>query len=227
MRRLAILSLLFSTSVFADSTLVETIEKFTDIFGISFSQQDGNTVATLDANYYITEDLRVFGDIDTEVNWEVGAGYSIWKGDTYYTENSLKISDYKVSTGIFGAKVLSNNWTAIADVNYNYKYNSEICVLGEACLTYIPSDSIDYSAGIIWSPIQYFDLLYKFNQEVGLRNNRLDIPRIDSREKIGKTDLIYHEMVLFLNIKQLRPSITYTYFEDREDTIEFGLTFDF
>ncbi|GAM54357.1 hypothetical protein JCM19231_2246 [Vibrio ishigakensis] len=226
MRRLAILSLFLSANAFAESTLVQTIEKFTDIFGISFSQQDGNTVATLDANYYITEDLRVFGDIDTEVNWEVGAGYSIWKGETYYTENSLKISDYKVSTGIFGAKVLSQHWTAIGDVNYNYKFDDEYCFVAN-CLNYLPSDSIDYSAGAIWSPIKYFDLLYKFNHEIGFKDNMWNGKQNDISISSGKTDLIYHEMILFLNIKQLRPSVTYTYFEEREDTIEFGLTFDF
>lgn len=226
MRYLAFVSLFFSVNAAAESTLVETIEKFTDIFGISFSQQDGNTVATLDANYYITEDLRVFGDIDTEVNWEVGAGYSIWKGDTYYTENSFKVSEYKVSTGIFAAKVLSQDWTAIGDINYNYKFDNEYC-FGEASLTYIPSDSIDYSAGFIWSPIRYFDLLYKFNHEIGLKKNEWNSPQNDISFNSGKTDLIYHEMILFLNIKQLRPSVTYTYYEEREDTIEFGLTFDF
>ncbi|GEM80138.1 hypothetical protein [Vibrio superstes] len=226
MRRLAILSLFFSANALAESTLVDTIAKFTDIFGISFSQQNGNTVTTLDANYYITEDLRVFGDIDTDINWEVGAGYSVWKGDTYYTENSFKVSEYKISTGIFTAKVLSQNWTAIGDINYNYKFESDYC-LSSTCLTYIPSNSIDYSAGVIWSPIQYFDLLYKFNHEIGFSNNTWNGTQNGINISTGKTDLNYHEMILFLNIKQLRPSVTYTYFEEREDTIEFGLTFDF
>ncbi|GAD81200.1 hypothetical protein [Vibrio ezurae] len=231
MRIFAFFSLFVSLSTAADTSLVNTIEKFTDIFGISFSQYDGSTVATLDGNYYVTERLRVFGDIDTDLNWEVGSGYSIWSGETYYTENSFTVSEYKLSTGIFIAKMLDEKWTLIGDVNYNYKFDSERCFANfqEICPTESLSDSVDYSAGVIWSPIKYIDLLYKFNQEIGFKKNEYYFPNLDETFQVGNTNEIFHEVVAFINLKYLRPSITYTTYRDenREDTIEFGLTFDF
>ncbi|MFA0350778.1 hypothetical protein AB4486_28145, partial [Vibrio sp. 10N.222.55.C6] len=87
----------------ANDTLVESIERFTDIFSVSLSQNPDNdkTVATLDINYQINDKLRVFGEVDTQEYWQAGVGYSFWQGDTYYTENTLKVSEQEVTTGIF------------------------------------------------------------------------------------------------------------------------------
>ncbi|MFA0068433.1 hypothetical protein AB4344_11540 [Vibrio breoganii] len=231
MRFLSALCFLVSINVSADSSLVETIEKFTDIFGVSFSQFDGSTVATLDGNYYFTDRLRVFGDIDTELNWEIGTGYSFWSGESFYTENNIKASEYKISTGVFLAKMISEDWTFIADVNYNYKLDSEKCFVNfqEYCPTVSMSDSIDYSSGLIFSPIKYIDLLYKFNHEVGLNQNEYYLPSLDTTLLGDRTNDIFHEFIVFINLKYLRPSVTYTTYKDElyEDTIEFGLTFDF
>ncbi|WP_261816765.1 hypothetical protein [Vibrio gallicus] len=231
MRFLTTLTLFISFNIAAESTLVGTIEKFTDIFGISFSQYQGSTIATLDGNYYVTERLRAFGDIDTDLNWELGTGYSIWSGESYYTENSITISEYKLSTGIFAAKMVSSDWTLIGDMNYNYKFDTERCFenLQDLCPTESLSDSFEYSAGLIWSPIQYIDLLYKFNHEIGFKKNAYHFSTPDITLKTDRTNQIYHEIVAFINMKYLRPSITYTTYQDkrREDSIEFGLTFDF
>lgn len=226
---LLLLLTLFSTTVSADD-LIESIEKFTDIFGISFSQNNGNTVATLDANYYLSDNLRVFGDIDTDVNWEVGTGYTFFSGMTYYTENTLKISDNKVSTGIFGAKMVHEKWTLIGDINYNHKFSTDTC-LTNFCLEYQPANTYEYSAGFIWSPIHQIDWIYKFNHELSTQKNRYstsDFPLLgDINHEGQRTDNQYHELVAVFNLKYIRPSVTYTHFEDYEDSIEFGLSFDF
>ncbi|MGF1697141.1 hypothetical protein L4C54_15840 [Vibrio lamellibrachiae] len=240
MKRSLLVISLFVSPVQAE--IVDSIEKFTDIFGVSFSKDiDGSTVTTLDASYDVTEKLRVFGDIDTESNWEAGIGYSFWQGEGYYTENSLKISDGKYSTGIFIAKSLHEKWVAIGDVNYNNKKQiaDPFCGSESTCggnhLNVIahPSDSVDYSIGAMWSPIELFDLVYKFNHEVGLKENYIsfDKPITVNDERLsrsyGKTNYHYHEAIVYLNAKYIRPSITYTYFEGGQDYIEFGLTFDF
>ncbi|PMG45180.1 hypothetical protein BCU90_19565 [Vibrio lentus] len=230
-RLLLILASTFPFHSSANDTLVESIERFTDIFGISFSKVDNSTVATLDANYRITDDFRVFGDIDTDLNWEVGVGYSFWQGSTYYTENTFKASENKLTTGIFAAKLLHEDWTLIGDINYNYKFEQEQCY-DFRNLTCTPSDSIEYSAGLMWSPIKYADLLLKYNQEIGVKNNEyyLDIPATGNRiSQSDKTNLQYYELVTFINIKYLKPSITYSYFPENTDNnyVEFGLAFDF
>lgn len=223
---LLLLFTLFSTAAKADD-LIESIEKFTDIFGISFSQNNGDTVATLDANYHLTDDLRIFGDIDTDMNWEVGTGYSFLSGISYYTENTLKISEHQVSTGIFGAKMIHENWTLIGDINYNHKFSAENC-LNEFCWENQRADTYEYSAGFIWSPIHQIDWIYKFNHELSTKNNHYVLLNMPNMPVEGsKTDFRYHEFVAVFNLKYLRPSITYTYFEGRDDSIEFGLSFDF
>ncbi|MGF1721940.1 hypothetical protein L4D20_18070 [Vibrio kyushuensis] len=234
MKRSLLVISLFVSPVQAE--IVDSIEKFTDIFGVSFSKDiDGSTVTTLDASYDVTEKLRVFGDIDTESNWEAGIGYSVWQGDSYYTENTLKVSEWKYSTGIFVAKSLHEQWVAIVDVNYNYKKDIEdpICKIFGECngnkldTTFHPSDSIDYSIGAMWSPVSYFDLIYKFNHEVGLKDNYLSVNNTSWPMTNGRSNTHYHEAVLYINAKYIRPSITYTYLDNGKDFIEFGLTFDF
>ncbi|MGF1752686.1 hypothetical protein L4C33_03700 [Vibrio makurazakiensis] len=230
-RSLLILSLI---SLPSHADLVESIEKFTDIFGVSLSNSNGETIYTLDVTYDVTDNLRVFGDIDTESNWEAGFGYSFWQGETYYTENTIKVNDRQYSTGIFVAKVLNDRWIAIGDINYNYKLEVDdpLCKGMDICngnpfgVSYLPSDSIDYSLGAMWSAHTYVDLLYKFNQEVGTSHNV--ITAFDSgRVKVARTNLIYHEAIMYLNLKYIRPSVTYTISEHFENSVEFGLTFDF
>ncbi|WP_375752996.1 hypothetical protein [Vibrio sp. HN007] len=222
MWRLLLLTLLSIPASAND--IIESIEKFTNIFGISFSQNNGNTVATLDANYYLSDEFRVFGDIDTDLSWEVGTGYSIYSGMTYYTENTIKISEHKISTGIFGAKILHEDWTLIGDIHYNHKLSTESC-LNEWCWENQRANTFEYSAGFIWSPVNQIDWIYKFNQELSTKNNRYVLPNIPVEGT--KTNFRYHELVAAFNLSYLRPSITYTHFEDREDSIEFGLSFDF
>lgn len=233
MRKYLLLAAVCTTTAHAD--IVETIEKYTDIFGVSVSNSDGETVYTLDANYEINDQVRIFGDIDTDSNWEAGFGYSIWSGESYYTENTIKISDRKYSTGIFVAKAINENWLAVGDVNYNYNLETDdpACEWFESCngnpleLSYQPASSVDYSVGMMWSPFDVTDLMYKFNHEVGIDknyfysgNDRLDITA-------SRTNFHYHEFIVYLNVKYVRPSITYTYMEDGRDYIEFGLTFNF
>ncbi|KGY12363.1 hypothetical protein NM22_10790 [Vibrio tubiashii] len=228
MKRLLIVLPLISFPSLANDTLAESIERFTDIFGISFSKVEEDTVATLDANYKITDNFRIFGDIDTNVDWEVGAGYSFWQGQTYYTENTLKASEEKITTGIFAAKLLHENWTLIGDINYNYKFELKQCFDFQH-LTCAPSDSIEYSAGLMWSPIKYTDLLVKYNQELGIKENLYFIDSSEIERARDKTNHQYYEFVTFINIGYLKPSITYTHFSENRDRnyIEFGLAFDF
>ncbi len=228
MKRILLTLSLLSFQSAANDTLVESIERFTDIFGVSFSKVDDNTVATLDANYRITDDFRVFGDIDTDVNWEVGAGYSFWQGDTYYTENTFKVSEYKVSTGIFAAKLIHVDWTLIGDINYHHKFAQEPC-LAEFCWERSLSDSVEYSAGLMWSPIKYADILVKYNQEIGISNNQIYINGEEIEFLRDKTNKQSYEVITFINMKYLKPSITYTFFPGNTDDnyIEFGLAFDF
>ncbi|CAH6821096.1 conserved hypothetical protein [Vibrio chagasii] len=227
MKRL--LLMLASTSPFhssANDTLVESIERFTDIFSISFSQLGGSTVTTLDANYQINEKLRVFGDIDTNVNWEVGAGYSFWQGQTYYTENTFKVSEYKLTTGIFVAKLVHDDWTLIGDTNYNYTFDQEYCI-PETCVNHKAANSVDYSAGFLWSPIRYADFLFKYNQEIGIKKDEWywkdrNIGALNSRKNIH-----YYELATFINLKYIKPSVTYTIRPEADNYVEFGLAFDF
>jgi len=235
MKKYVIIASLFAYSAHAD--LVETIEQFTDIFGVSLSNVDGNTVYTLDASYDINDKLRVFGDIDTESSWEAGIGYSFWSGESYYTENTIKVSDIKYSTGIFAAKSIAEDWIAIGDINYNYMLDIDdpFCVIDGICngnsrnIVYEPSDTIDYSAGFMWSAHQYIDLMYKFNQEFGISNNKLSFDEILGVNELkgNTTNVIYHEVMVYLNMKYVRPSITYTMSDDFDNYVEFGLTFDF
>lgn len=232
MKKSVLIASLFCFPALADIT--ETIEKYTDIFGVSLSSVDGETVYTLDANYDITDNLRIFGDIDTESSWEAGVGYSFWSGEDYYTENTLSVSDNKYSTGIFAVKAITDKWLAIGDINYNYRLDVDdpVCQWFDTCngnpldMVYKPSATIDYSVGAMWSAHQYVDLMYKFNQEVGLSRNELSVlgERLPLSER---TNIIYHEAVLYLNTKYLRPSITYTVSDDFENYVEFGLTFNF
>lgn len=228
MKRLLIILPVLSFPSLANDTLTESIERFTDIFSISFSKKEDNTVATLDANYKITDNFRIFGDIDTEANWEAGTGYSFWQGDTYYTENTFKVSEYKVTTGIFAAKLLHENWTIISDINYNYNFEQKQC-FDFKHLTCIPSDSIEYSAGLMWSPIKYADLLIKYNQEVGIKQNKYYINSNELPKSRDKTNEQYYELVTFINTKYLKPTVTYTYYPEVTDRhyLEFGLAFDF
>lgn len=225
-RLLLILASTFPFHSSASDTLVESIERFTDIFGISFSQMNGSTVMTLDANYQINDELRVFGDIDTDVNWEVGAGYSFWQGQTYYTENTFKVSEYKLTTGIFVAKLIHDNWTLIGDINYNYAFDQEYCE-SNVCVEKIAADSIDYSAGFLWSPIRYADFLVKYNQEIGIKDDEWywkdnNLERFNSR-----TNTHYYEVATFINLKYIKPSVTYTIRPEADNYVEFGLAFDF
>jgi hypothetical protein len=227
-RFLIVILTISSASTFANDTLIETIEKFTDIFAISFSQNNGSTVATLDANYYVTDELRVFGDIDTDLVWEVGAGYSIWSGETYYTENSLKVSERRVSTGIFGAKLLNEKWTAIGDVNYNFQFDSESCWNNtDLCWIQDKADTIEFSVGGIWSPIEHLDWIYKYNKEFSYKNNQFELKN-SNLPKIGsKTNYDYHEFITVINLSYFKPSVTYTHSDFFENSIEFGVSFDF
>lgn len=212
--------------------IVESIEKFTDIFSISFSNSHGTTITTLEGSYDLTDTFRVFGDIDTESYWEVGVGYSFWQGESYYTENTLSASNHRYSTGIFGAKVLNEQWALIGDINYNYKLDIKdpFCKPANVCLgdhlNYSPSDSIDYSLGTMWSPFQYVDLIYKINHEVGLQTNTLTFFK-DVNWSLERTNTYYHETAIYFNLPYIRPSVTYTHFDKNDNYIEFGLTFDF
>ncbi|MFM2587347.1 hypothetical protein [Vibrio sp. TBV020] len=232
MKKYVIIASLFAYSAHAD--LVETIEQFTDIFGVSLSNVDGNTIYTLDATYDINDKLRVFGDIDTESSWEAGIGYSFWSGESYYTENTIKVSDIKYSTGIFAAKSIAEDWIAIGDINYNYMLDIDDpnCHWFDSCngnrleMVYLPSDTIDYSLGAMWSAHKYIDLMYKFNQEIGLFHNEISV--LGEKYPLNKrTNTIYHEVMVFLNLKYIRPSVTYTVRDELENYVEFGLTFDF
>ncbi|MEZ8778475.1 hypothetical protein AB4584_10675 [Vibrio splendidus] len=225
-RLLLILASTFPFHSSASDTLVESIERFTDIFGISFSQMNGSTVTTLDANYQINDELRVFGDIDTDVNWEVGAGYSFWQGKTYYTENTFKVSEYKLTTGIFVAKLIHDSWTLIGDTNYNYTFDQEYCIPA-TCVEYKAANSIDYSAGFLWSPTRYADFLVKYNQEIGIKEDKWyrkdsNLERFSSRKNTH-----YYEVATFINLKYIKPSVTYTLRPEADNYVEFGLAFDF
>ncbi len=227
MRLLFLFISVFSVSTYANDELIESIEKFTDIFGLSFSQANGETIATVDANYYITDELRVFGDIDTQMYWEVGAGYSFWSGETYYTENNIKVSDRKISTGIFAATAVHEKWTLIGDVAYNHNFDATKC-LANTCVDLLNADTLEYSAGFIWSPIKYIDWIYKFNHEFSYQDNEFEFTGIpDVPFNSGKTNITYHELVTVLNLKYIRPTITYTYSEYFPSSFEFGFSFDF
>lgn len=212
----------------ANDTLVESIERFTDIFSVSLSQNPDSdkTVATLDMNYQINDKLRVFGEVDTQEYWQAGLGYSFWQGDTYYTENTVKVSEQEVTTGIFVAKLVHENWTLIGDINYNYTFDQKYCIPA-TCLDYKAANFIDYSAGFLWSPISYADFLFKYNQEVGLKKDELywkdsNIDVLSSRKNIH-----YYELATFINLKYIKPSITYTLRPEGDNYVEFGLAFDF
>lgn len=237
-RLLLILASTFSFHSPANDTLVESIERFTDIFSVSLSQNPDNekTVVILDINYQITDKLRAFGEVDSQDYWQAGLGYSFWQGDTYYTENTLKVSEHEITTGIFTAKLIHENWTLIGDLNYNYIDNNMSDCQPLLCWETKVSDTFDYSIGALWSPIVYADFLYKFNHEVGIKKNTLDI-YIDEKlpgELIPKHTKLdsrsnnhYHEVAMFLNFKYIKPSVTYTIRPESDNYVEFGLAFDF
>ncbi|MFA0114748.1 hypothetical protein AB4407_13900 [Vibrio sp. 10N.261.46.E11] len=227
-RLLLILASTFPFYSSANDPLVESIERFTDIFSVSLSQNPDNekTVATLDINYQINDKLRVFGEVDTQEYWQAGVGYSFWQGDTYYTENTVKVSEYETTTGIFAAKLIHDDWTLIGDINYNYAFDKEFCK-SNVCVEKIAADSIDYSAGFLWSPIRYADFLVKYNQEIGIRDDEWywkdsDIDRLSSRKNSH-----YYEVATFINLKYIKPSVTYTIRPEEDNYVEFGLAFDF
>ncbi|WP_112479588.1 hypothetical protein [Vibrio variabilis] len=213
MKRLLLILPLLPFPSLANDALVKSIERFTDIFSISFSKVEETTVATLDANYKITDNFRIFGDVDTLINWEAGAGYSFWQGEDYYTENTLKFSEYKVAMGIFAAKLLYDNWTLIGDVNYNHNFDQEPC-LAALCWQSSLSDSIKYSAGVLWSPIKHADILIKYNQEVGIKQNTYSFNRDEIPNLSDRTNEKYYEIITLINMKYLKPTVTYTRFPE-------------
>lgn len=225
-RILLLTASLIPFSTVANDTLVDSIERFTDIFAVSFSQQKGTTVTTLDANYLITDNLRVFGDVDTELNWEVGAGYSFWQGPTYYTENNIKVSEHKLTSGIFVAKLIHDDWTLLGDLNYNHYYGNDGCFTN-SCWEYRKSNSFDYSAGVIWSPIQRADFLFKYNHEVGIKEDKWYWQDNNLNAFNSRTNKHYYEVATFIDMKYLKPSITYTIRPDNDNYVEFGLAFEF
>ncbi|MEH0667373.1 hypothetical protein H4F18_09275 [Vibrio scophthalmi] len=241
MKKLLIaLPLFFSLSAEAD--VVESIEKFTDVFSISATQVDGETEFKLDANYYLTESLRAFGNIDTATNWEVGFGYSFWSGETYFTENTIKATEHTYSTGLFAAKSLSDAWLVLGDVNYNYRKDIEdpFCSPLNLCidnLEYRRADTVSYSLGLMWSPVHYADFMYRFNHEVGVDKDYLTgfgidrelFPKIyDALESKSRFNQHYHEFSLMLEVYFLKPTVTYNVYEDsKRNYVEFGLSFDF
>ncbi|WGV99338.1 hypothetical protein QF117_15465 [Vibrio sp. YMD68] len=232
MKKFPTLMLFACAPVQAD--VVASIEKFTDIFSISASSVDNDVVYTLDGNYYLTENLRVFGDIDTDSQWEIGLGYSFWSNDDFYTENTVSANSNTYSTGLFLAKSINESWLVISDVNFNYRtdINDPLCYFDEICngnqlsAKYVRSHTVDYSLGGMWSPISFFDLLYKFNHEVGIDRNELEI--LSYRTELQRTNFNYHEASMLFNIGFLKPSITYTFGKQVSDNyVEFGLAFSF
>ncbi|MFA0012652.1 hypothetical protein AB4391_04730 [Vibrio lentus] len=235
-RLLLILASTFPFYSSANDTLVESIERFTDIFSVSLSQNPDNekTVATLDINYQINDKLRVFGEVDTQEYWQAGVGYSFWQGNTYYTENTVKVSEHEITTGIFAAKLIHEQWTLIGDINYNYMDRDFDACLPNLCLEYKVSDTFDYSVGALWSPIKYADFLYKFNQEIGFKKDTQDFYINDDItsdsghiRNEARTNIQYHEVAIFFNLKYIKPSVTYTLRPEADNYVEFGLSFDF
>ncbi len=237
MKRILItLASIFPFHLSANETLVESIERFTDIFSVSLSQNPDSekTVATLDINYQINDKLRIFGEVDTQEYWQAGLGYSFWQGDTYYTENTIKVSEHEITTGIFVAKLIHENWTLLGDINYNYMDRDFEACLPNLCVEYKASDTFDYSAGALWSPIQYADFLYKFNQEIGFKKDIQDFYIKDDTTAIPgyirnetRTNIHYHELAVFFNLKYVKPSVTYTIYPESKNYVEFSLAFDF
>ena len=141
-------------------------------------------------------------------------------------ENTFKVSEYKLTTGIFLAKLIHDNWTLIGDTNYNYTFDQEYCIPA-TCLDHKAANSIDYSAGFLWSPIRYADFLVKYNQEIGTKDDEWhwkdnNIDRLSSRKNTH-----YYELATFINLKYIKPSITYTLRPEGDNYVEFGLAFDF
>ena len=235
-RLLLILASTFPFYSSANDTLIESIERFTDIFSVSLSQNPDNekTVATLDINYQINDKLRVFGEVDTQEYWQAGVGYSFWQGDTYYTENTVKVSEHEITTGIFAAKLIHEQWTLIGDLNYNFMDRDISECIPQACFTSKVSDTVDYGIGALWSPIQYADFLYKFNQEIGFQKDTQDFYIKDDTatrpihiRNETRTNIHYHEVAVFFNLKYVKPSVTYTIYPENKNYVEFGLAFDF
>ncbi|WP_117235299.1 hypothetical protein [Vibrio maerlii] len=242
MKRLLLLATpLLSFQSIANDTLIESIERFTDIFSVSLSQSPDNdkTVATLDINYQLTDQFRIFGEVDTRDYWQAGLGYSFWQGDTYYTENNLKVSEHEINTGIFAAKLIHEQWTLLAELNYNFMDKDSEFDNAASKVQFNIADTFDYGIGTLWSPVKYVDILYKFNHEIGVtkdsRNlyvkNDYPILGIDSGHYKNKDRFNhhYHEVAMFLNLKYLKPSVTYTFDLEYSDNnfVEFGLAFDF
>ncbi len=235
MKRILLTLSLLSFQSTANDTLVESIERFTDIFGVSFSKvkdpltKEEMNVATLEANYQITDNLRIFGDVDTQGTWELGGGYSFFQGETYYTENTLKVSEYKASTGIFGAKLLTQYWTIIGDLTYNH-YFDQNDYYDIQDLNKNSASSIDSGVGIMWSPIKYADLLVKYNHEIGLDENKFSYQGHQLPGYfVTKKDEVTYDIITFINMKYLKPSIGYTIYPEnsKRNYVEFGLAFDF
>ena len=193
-RILLILASIFPFHLSANETLVESIERFTDIFSVSLSQNPDNekTVATLDINYQINDKLRVFGEVDTQEYWQAGLGYSFWQGDTYYTENTIKVSEHEITTGIFVAKLIHENWTLLGDINYNYMDRDFEACLPNLCVEYKASDTFDYSAGALWSP---FNMLIFFTNSIKKSDSK-KIPKIFTSKMILQRSLDISEMKL-------------------------------
>ena len=203
-RLLLILASTFPFHSSASDTLVESIERFTDIFGISFSQMNGSTVTTLDANYQINDELRVFGDY----RYRRKLGSWCWilffgKVKPTIPRTLFKVSEYKLTTGIFVAKLIHDSWTLIGDTNYNYTFDQEYCIPA-TCVEYKAANSIDYSAGFLWSPTRYADFLVKYNQEIGIKEDKWyrkdsNLERFSSRKNTH-----YYEVATFINLKYIK-----------------------
>ncbi len=205
--------------------------------GLDVKIHDGAAVYTLNGSFDIGDTWRVFGEYDSNEFWEAGVGKSFY--NTFmFTELTAKVNRTGYSAGIFAGIPVSETVTLMADANYNW-YTDEFRFgfnLGDdhqGELGIMPSDTVDIMLGASWSAHERLNISYSYNHVYDTRGGTswvtvsgLDVDRQCFLDiNCNKGNFNYHDITLTTQVWRFSPYFTYTYFADRENVYEFGLSF--
>ncbi|MEZ9786762.1 hypothetical protein BCV08_16635 [Vibrio breoganii] len=224
-RNLLSIAALLSSNAFASDTL-ETIK---DTFSVSFGSE---TTATLNASYDLSEDWRVFGEVDSEGYWEAGVGYNFIIGNiynevTFYAADGLDKA--KPWVGYFAAGYLAEDLVMYGSVDVGYGKFAR-SASGDLIDIDVTNNhfNMDATVGLMYDITDWFALGYEFSHY-----NRYDINELSINDRYksdkGLNHVVHsHEVSATFNIKGVKPTVSYHFYEDSDlNFAEVGLYFDF
>lgn len=215
------LPLLFCCSAQA-VTFDDIVEYIDETFDVSATtDKDGDYYFTLNASHQVNDTWRVFGEYDTNHNYELGVGYSFFTSflynELYVKAANTSFTTSKPYVGLFSATVVgetvlyTNLETGYATGYYKGEYID------------VDYEGIDFnkSIGALYDVTDWMTIGYSFNHDKTW--HRTEFERLGTTKFNGAMQ--YQDISATFDIKGVKPSVTYTFGDTTK--IEFGFKFDF